>query len=567
MREETKDSVRTLGVLHASYLILFACLCTACGNRHGTVRSPDGKGTVRIDVWFMSQCPYAGDMFMELPGAFEALGGAASLQIHAVLAKSPDGDGFSSLHGQGEVVADVLLLCAADVSGSPLATARFLSCIAARQMLLPFGWEECADEASIPLDPVKACTLGQRGIDLLEASASEAEEKGISSSPYVLVDGVPSPAARDEAGLVEAACCAMAAASRPDACPDQPTCYNVPVSLTVITDERCEACAGQVQGMIETIALPFRLVEPEILDWSDPAAKAMLASAGVGLLPAFFFPSGVKELGGFETMAEFTFDAGDWTVIRPQAVEAEFDPEAEICDNGKDDTGDGKADCSDPGCKEAIPCRPETPGTLDLFVMAHCPYGIEALAAAHEAYLHFGGKLAVRIHWIATEVTVEEMAALDMPDLCAKAGGHAFCSIHGVAETADSLFQICAQSMAATGQFVSFSRCTGGGEKTGMDLEGCADAVGLDSAAVGECAAGDQGAALLSADVALGNALGMDSSPSFLWNNTLVEYVDPTPASIAGKACQVTEGLEGCDDLSGLDGAAGPPGAGKQCGQ
>ena len=49
-----------------------------------------------------------------------------------------------------------------------------------------------------------------------------------------------------------------------------------------------------------------------------------------------------------------------------------------VCDDGKDDDGDGLIDCDDPDCKNNWLCTPkkEKP-EVELFVMSHCPFGTQ----------------------------------------------------------------------------------------------------------------------------------------------------------------------------------------------
>jgi hypothetical protein len=322
-----------------------------------------------------------------------------------------------------------------------------------------------------------------------------------------------------------------------------------------VSDARCEECAEAVERTVETILLPFPVLDAEVMDWSDPAAKEIAAAAGVDLLPAYIFPEGVKASAGFAAIEEFTYDSGGWTVVRPDAVGADFDPTAEICAGGTDEDGDGKVDCDDPSCEGAPPCRPEVPKALDIFVMALCPFASDALHAAYDVYHHFGGKLTIRVHWISTVMTQEEAQALGSPEECVEAGERAFCSLHGAEEVGAGLAQICAQSLSAPEKFMALERCMTGGGKTGMDFSECGEAAGVDLEGIGKCAAGAAGADLLAADAALADSLGVDASPSYLWNNTLVEYVEPSAASIAAKACEMNGDLAGCADLSGLQGA------------
>jgi len=511
----------------------------------------EGPSKVLVEVYFMSQCPYSATVMKILPDVAGALHAEAEFDFHAVV-KDVEGGEYAALHGPQELFGDLLALCAAESAPDDLATVAFMECFSRNIMTVPFGWEDCAEMASIPVMPVKECTLGQRGQELLASSFASADKRGITRSPVVYVDGVPVNVELSEVTLTDAICCAIEPGLRPAACPGAPECYNMRVDLTVITDARCEECAAIVDETLAVLTLPFPVLEIERLDWSDAAAAPLASDTQIELLPAFLFHDNVKSSAGYDVLVDNSYEAGGYVVVLAEAVDAKFDPEAEICTNGSDDTGDGLADCDDPACKERLPCRPAVPSTLDLFVMSECPFGNEALSASAKAHKHFKGALKLRVHWIATVAEAERFASTGLPEGCVLFGDHAYCSMHGVGEVEEDLRQACVQEIGGTDALLSFAECR---TKSLVELEWteCADAAGVDPAKVSACAEGAEGHDLLHEDARVGDLIGADASPSYLWNNSVLESVPFTAAAIAAKACAMNPGMKHCDKIEDLD--------------
>jgi hypothetical protein len=236
----------------------------------------------------------------------------------------------------------------------------------------------------------------------------------------------------------------------------------------------------------------------------------------------------------------------------PDAVDSTFDPRHEICTNGVDDTGNGLTDCDDSDCDGVLACRAEIPARLDVFVMSLCPFGNEAVKAAAVVHSHFKGALAIELHWITTVVELERFSDSGLPDVCEAHGDKAFCSLHGVEEIEEDLRQICAQSLYPAKKFMAYARCMSSPGQD-MDWVECASASDMDTDRLEACATGDEGHALLAEDAHLGDLVGADASPTYLWNNHIVESVSFTPASIAAKACELNPGLSGCGKIDMLE--------------
>ncbi len=540
--------------LHASTLLVVAAgVLSGCPGRGvpGPATPADGPHRARIEVFFMSQCPHSAKLMSFLPDVLAPMAGSTDLVLHAVVDRRDDGE-YGAMHGPQELFGNVISLCAAAHAPDDLAKAAFMKCMASHIATMPFGWEDCASHASIPVEPIKACTLGEQGGQLVASSYDRVEELGVEGSPYVFVDGVPHnvPLSRDS--LTSAVCCALEPADRPDACPQAPACYNVEVDVTVITDGRCDDCSENVEETLSMFLFPFPLLEAEILDFADPRSPDLLASAGIHLLPAYLFHSNVEDSAAYSMIEEHVIESGGYRVIMPEAVSATFDPRLEICENGADDTGNGLVDCDDPDCKERLACRQEVAARLDLFVMSMCPFGTEAMSAAQEVNTYFKGGLDITLHWITTVVEASRFDKKGLPDQCLVFGDSAYCSLHGPEETEENLRQICAQSMYPVDSFFSYIGCM---TNTELDLpwSECAAAADMQTADIESCASGTQGHDLLAEDARLGDLLEVSASPTYMWNNSVIESVSFTPAAIAGKACELNPSLQRCDSVDDLE--------------
>lgn len=534
-------------------VLLVALISAGCPTRNGTPPvAPDGpRPQAYMEIFFMSQCPYSAKLMKILPEIMAELDEVVELRLHAVVRRDEGGE-FGAMHGSQELFGNLLEICAAAHAPDDLAKANFMACMSAHLATVPFGWEECAGDASIPTDPVKTCALSDEGQDLLAESHALVIEKGVQGSPYVFVDGVPHNVPISSDSLTSAICCAIEPGSRPAACPENPTCFNMVVDVTVVTDERCEDCATLVRETIKMFLMPFPLLEVHQVDYGDEGTPQLMEESKVDLLPAYLFHDNVKESAAYEMIEENVYESGGYVVVFPESVDSVFDPRREICTNSKDDTGNGLVDCVDPDCSENVVCREEIENRLDLFVMSMCPFGNEAVMAARDVYKHLKGELDIELHWIETVVEASRFKKGGLPEVCIEHGDSAYCSLHGKEETEENLRQICAQSLYPTDKFLSYISCRAN-PAIAMEWTECASASDLDVERIETCAEGDEGHALLAEDAKLTDILGIGASPMYMWNNTFLESVPFTPAAIASKACELNPEMKHCDTIHLLE--------------
>lgn len=143
----------------------------------------------------------------------------------------------------------------------------------------------------------------------------------------------------------------------------------------IITDERCESCPALIGGVSSQLDSVFNGLTYKTLNYADEETKALMDKTGVTLLPSFLFTSDVESKEGYDQISRYLVERGSYLELR---IGASFDPEAEICDNGLDDNGNGLIDCEDASCKSVWQCmEKKEKAEVEIFVMSHCPYGTQ----------------------------------------------------------------------------------------------------------------------------------------------------------------------------------------------
>ena len=84
---------------------------TPAGGETTTITQSSSYGTVKVDFYVMSQCPYGTQVEDAIKPVLDKLGKAVDFSINFI-ATDLGGGKFSSLHGQGEVDENIRQLCA-----------------------------------------------------------------------------------------------------------------------------------------------------------------------------------------------------------------------------------------------------------------------------------------------------------------------------------------------------------------------------------------------------------------------------------------------------------------------
>jgi hypothetical protein len=270
----------------------------------------------------------------------------------------------------------------------------------------------------------------------------------------------------------------------------------------IITDSRCTDCADIINYAKPQLQQMFSGIEFKEFDYSKPEGAKFYKQYKLTLLPTLLFTSAVKSQAQYQSMSNYLIANSVDGEFLSLNLGATFDPSKEICDNGKDDTGNGKVDCEDSDCIGSKSCRENVSKNLDLFVMSQCPYGTKALDAMKEVLANFKDKINFNIHFIATET-----------------GAGTFESLHGQGEVDENIRELCAiKYYPENYKYMDYIWCINteiGKDSANYKWETCAK----DFPKIKECFAGDEGKQLLSENIKLSNELQIGASPTWMANN------------------------------------------------
>jgi len=508
--------------------IIMVAMLLGCTQAPGDVIdiSPDensmssvSSNAVKLDFYVMSQCPYGTQVEDAVAPVLKELGGNVDFNLDYIANDNGDGT-FQSLHGQNEVDGNIVQLCA--MKYEPDSYMDMIVCQNKDASGIPSNWEECAQ--GMDVENIRECYEGDEGKELLSQSVMASNSVGAQGSPTIYINDQPYSGGRSENDFMRAICNEFDG-DRPQPCADIPE--PAKVDMIVITDERCAECdTASLEGQLKGI-FPGLVVTK--YDYSDEEGKQLFESSGVKLLPAMLFDESVMDGEGYANVQPYLEPAGDYQILR---IGADFDPTAEICDNGKDDTGNGQVDCDDETCASAMECREEIEGQLQVFIMSDCPYGREAIKALKEVKDNFGDDMDLEVHYIASETE------------------SGFSSLHGTYESDEDMIQLCALKESPD-QWFDYLYCRSVEGIKGNDWKTCAEESGVDVDAVQACFDDGTGAELLRQDIKIAQGLGIGASPTWLANNQN-EFSGITAEVVKQNFCTYNSGLAGCENtLSG----------------
>lgn len=491
--------------------------------------APDASATraagskARVTIYVMSKCPYGVQAIEGMRKARAMLGGAVELQLDYI-AMEREGK-WRSLHGEPEIVGNIQQLCAQELA--PQKWLPYIGCVNADWQTIPLNGSSCAKKVGIAQKAFEACVKGPRGKALLRASALRAEAAGAVGSPTIVIGGRTYGGGRDALDLARAIC-ARSGEKKTTACAKLP--QPVRVEAIVLHDSRCKrrSCTELGPRLGEVLRARFLPgVTVRAVEYQSDEGKKLYRQLGIKHLPAWILDKRVKKARKYDQLARGLVPAGERLVLR---VPADFDPTAEICDNGIDDTNNGKVDCKDVGCAGFLGCRAEKKQHLAVFVMSQCPYGVRALDAMKDVLDNFGKRLKFEVHYIA-ELDPKKKSGFD--------------ALHGDEEVYENMRQLCARKhYPRNNQYLQYIWCRNA-EITSTDWKKCAKG-GISARVIERCIKSGQGAKLLAKDAVIAKQLGISASPTWLANNRH-KFLGITPEAIRRQLCAQNKGLAGCE--------------------
>ncbi|MBN2498702.1 MAG: DsbA family protein [Deltaproteobacteria bacterium] len=504
------------------------------------------KKKIPVEFYVMSQCPYGTQVIDGVASVLqEKLGNDVDFKLEYI-GREKDGK-LTSMHGESEVKGDIISLCALKYYEKDYRYFDLLVCMDKDRRKIPTNWEDCARQHGMDVDKLKACYEGQEGQNLLSASFKAAQRRRATGSPTIYINNRSYRGKREPDDFTRGICQGFPEGDRPPICADvPPPPPPVKVAIKILGDKRCKECRPP-QLWQSRFKSMFEGAEISIYDYSTEEGKKLFEDYELKLLPAILFDEAVKKTDNYKRMARFLSPKKDMLVFRSGA---KFDPTKEICDNGIDDTGNGKVDCTDPDCEKDLVCRDEIPKKLDLFVMSQCPYGTKALDAMKEVLESFGKQIDFDIHYIARETEPGK-----------------FQSLHRQPEVDDNIRELCAMKYYPKDhKYMDYILCRNKGIMEEMqnrrkkppvqpDPESwkkCVEESKMDLKKMTACADGDEGKKLLSDNIKMGNELGIGASPTWIANNRY-KFSGIAAEQVREKLCEYNKNLDNCDKkLSGM---------------
>lgn len=293
--------------------------------------------------------------------------------------------------------------------------------------------------------------------------------------------------------------------------------------MTILNDERCVKC--DVTALKQSLQQVFPEIKFKEIDYMTEEGKQLYNELNLQVLPALLFNEQVIAQDNYEQVKNYLTQKGEYYDLN---VGSSFDPTSEICDNEKDDTGNGLVDCNDPECENSLACRPLKENHVSVFIMSDCPYGKEAVKALAPVIEQMPD-LEYEINYIVTDM-----------------GDGNFRSLHGDYEVEENIRQLCAKDISEENYF-DYVLCRIENGVNGVDWKNCAEETGYDTEELEACTTGERGTELLSENAKIAAELGIGASPTWLANNRY-KFSGISSDVVQANVCAANPDLTGCDE-------------------
>jgi hypothetical protein len=288
------------------------------------------------------------------------------------------------------------------------------------------------------------------------------------------------------------------------------------VNVIVLSDKRCADCVF-VDDVITQLLQVFPGLTTTKMDYSSVEGKKLFSDAKLQYLPAILFSDDAKTAAGYSDIADYLEPAGKYQSLR---IGGQFESACY-----KDD---GTVDCVK--CANKTECRPEKKNDIQVFIMADCPYGKQAIQALKPVVDNFGDAITWDVHYIANEQD------------------GTFTSLHGQYEVDEDIVQLCVKAYSPD-ELLDYLVCRANNGVKGIDWHTCAQDSGISSIAiktVEKCVNGSKGMQLLSEDIQIADSLSIGGSPTWLANNRY-QFGGIDSETVKTNLCKYNTGLAGCN--------------------
>ncbi|OAP64859.1 hypothetical protein AYL99_00831 [Fonsecaea erecta] len=144
------------------------------------------RNKVPLEVHVMSKCPDARDCLRELiVPTMIRVNEKVNFTMSFIGSIDPDSDAVSCMHGPGECLGNIILLCAAKVYPEVKLWLGFANCMISEYPDIPKRdlVQSCAMEHGLDFQQLNSCISDEgEGIDLLRASIERSQENNVTKS-------------------------------------------------------------------------------------------------------------------------------------------------------------------------------------------------------------------------------------------------------------------------------------------------------------------------------------------------------------------------------------------------
>ncbi|MBU2561597.1 MAG: GILT family protein [Nanoarchaeota archaeon] len=531
------------------------------------VDNPGQYGSVDVEFYVMSQCPYGIQVENAIQPVLDELGDNMDFRLEFIASKTATG--FDSLHGPPEVIGDKVQLCVQDMYPDDLID--FVVCQNKDPRDLMASLEKCAKGTSIDPVKVKECAEGEKGNELLSGSAIKSQEVGAQGSPTMFFNGQPYAGGRDSASFKRAVCAGLSAhplceglsaCSADTDCREElgkiGTCENpgkkdakctyrddAAVTLTIVNAKECTSC--DPSQLVAILSQVFLNIEVKSVDASSAEGKALVKKYSLENAPSLIFSEGLEKTyawGSNERIRGAFRKAGTELVMLDEASGSSYILDAKKRAEFEKLTGVTKGDN-----------KPQ----IDFYVMSYCPYGNIAEEAIEPVYQLLRDKAEFNPHYV-----IYSNYGGGGPQYCMDAGSK-YCSMHGVQEMNQGIRELCVDKYMGIDAYFKFvlemnRKCNY--QNADSCWEGVAKSLKLDTAKIKECEA-SEGETIAAAELELNKALGVQGSPTVFVEGAAYNGAR-APAGYAQALCAGFETAPGeCSaaSLGSLAGASASPAA------
>ncbi|MBW3023284.1 hypothetical protein KY308_04225 [Candidatus Woesearchaeota archaeon] len=503
----------TYAVIAAVVVVVIVVIVMMRGNNAGNTGA---KGdVVKVELYVMSQCPYGVQAEDLIAPVLNDLGSSVDFELNFIAGDGGNGQ-FSSLHGQNEVLGDIVQLCA--MKYAPDKYMDFILCMNDDAGSIPNNWQQCSESLKLDTSSIKKCYEGDEGKQLLSQSIVKSNIANAQASPTILINGEEYSGPRDSQSLKRAVCkystsslCeGIPACSYDFDCPTKegkiPVCKNpnsqnavceykddAKVELTVVNDKRCSNC--DTTQIVDALNNIFLNLDVKDVDASSDEGKQIVEQMGIQVVPSFVFDSNLVNTYMWQNNEQlrtiFEQKSGKYKLL-DEATGANF----YIDENARQEflrsigvtLGDNKPQ-------------------IDFFVMSYCPYGNQAEELIDQVYNELGDKAQFDPHYVIYSNYGDESYCLDSTQ--------EYCSMHGKQELHQDIREMCVDKYMGIDKWFEFATAMNT-KCSYQNADSCwtdvAKSLGLDTQKISDCE-NNEAVELLSHEKELNDALKVTGSP------------------------------------------------------